>query len=165
MSPLGERLSRTFGVTVEQGYPHFDPELAYDPARGQYNSRLLLAALLGEAPEEKVRVLGVTSVDLFIPVLTYVFGEAQLAGTAAVVSFYRLDNAIYGLPGSEDLLFERLCKEATHELGHTYNLLHCPDDRCVMSSSSYVAGVDGKSDRFCTECTRVLRAETVPGRR
>jgi archaemetzincin len=157
LGPLGEELRRVFGVNVEQRYPRFDPELAYDSSRGQYNSRLLLAALLAEAPSGTGRILGVTSVDLFIPVLTWVFGEAQLDGAAAIVSFHRLDNEIYGLPASEDLLFERLRKEAIHELGHTYNLVHCHDDRCVMSSSTYVDGVDIKSARFCAECTRILR--------
>lgn len=162
LGPLAERLERVFGFEVRQRYPSFDPEIAFDAGRGQYNSRVLLAALLKEIPEGGGRVLGVTSVDLFIPVLTYVFGEAQLDGSAAVVSFYRLDNEIYGLPGSDKLLFERLCKEAVHELGHTYNLLHCPDDRCVMSSSTYVNGVDGKSEKFCAECTRELRTRKDP---
>jgi hypothetical protein len=64
-------------------------------------------------------VLGIAGVDLFIPILTYVFGEAQLAGRAAVVSTYRLDNALYGLPANHRLLLDRLAKEAIHELGHT----------------------------------------------
>lgn len=159
MAPLGERLTRVFGLSVERHYPGFDPELAFDPSRGQYNSRLLLAALLTEVPAGTSRVLGVTGVDLFIPVLTYVFGEAQLDGVAALVSFHRLDNVVYGLPSSEHLLFERLCKEAIHELGHTYNLMHCHQDRCVMSSSTYVEGIDIKSDQFCARCQRALRAK------
>jgi archaemetzincin len=162
MAPLAERLGATFDVTVEQRYPGFDPELAFDTSRVQYNSRLLLAALLSDVSAESGRVLGVTSVHLFIPVLTYVFGEAQLGGTAAIASFYRLDNAIYGLPSSDELLFERLCKEAVHELGHTYNLLHCHDDRCVMASSTYVGGVDIKSERFCAACARLLKNPSRP---
>ena len=95
--------------------------------------------------------------DLFIPVLTYVFGEAQLDGRAAVVSTYRLDNQIYGLPPDRDLLFQRLVKEAVHELGHTYNLVHCHRPPCVMLSSPYVEGIDQKSDWFCEDCLRSLR--------
>ena len=108
--------------------------------------------LLRDAPRDTARVLGVTAVDLFIPVLTFVFGEAQLEGRAAVVSTYRLDSEIYGLPADPELLFERLCKEAVHELGHTYDLMHCHESRCVMLSSTYVEEIDLKSDQFCSRC-------------
>lgn len=157
LSPLAGRLTEVFGLAVERHPPAFDPETAYDASRGQYNSRLLLARLLEDAPPEAARVLGVAGVDLFIPVLTYVFGEAQLDGRAAVVSLYRLDNALYGLPPDPGLLYERLVKEAVHELGHTYDLLHCQRNRCVMASSTYVENIDLKSERFCDRCLGALR--------
>ena len=103
-------------------------------------------------------------VDLFIPVLTYVFGEAQLAGRAAVVSTHRLDCQLYGLPANRKLLLQRLRKEAIHELGHTYNLLHCHQHPCVMMSSTYVEGIDLKSDRFCDRCLDQLRQSGVKAR-
>ncbi len=154
---LADQLAGVFHLEVKQHPPTFDPELAFDSSRGQYNSRILLAQLLRDAPDSHTRVLGVTEVDLFIPVLTYVFGEAQLDGRAAVVSAYRLDNQLYGLPPNRDLLFQRLCKEAIHELGHTYNLLHCHNQTCVMTSSTYVEDIDLKSDRFCDRCLKCLR--------
>lgn len=156
LAPLAGRLTEVFGLAVEERLPGFDPEVAYDPSRGQYNSRVFLAELLRTTPPRASRVLGVTTVDLFIPVLTYVFGEAQLDGRAAVVSLHRLDNEVYGLPPDPDLLFERLVKEAVHELGHTYNLVHCHQDRCVMASSTFVDGIDLKSYRFCGRCSRAL---------
>ncbi len=157
--PLADRLARAFGLVVEQHAPSFDAEIAFDASRGQYNSRILLAELLRAAPPEATRVLGVTAVDIFIPVLTYVFGEAQLGNRAAVVSTHRLSNELYGLPPNPDLFFERLCKEAIHELGHTYSLVHCHNNRCVMTSSTYVENIDLKSDRFCGECLRMIRKE------
>lgn len=157
VAPLATRLAGIFHVRVEQHPPSFDPELAFDAARGQYNSRLLLAQLLNQQAQGAARILGVAGVDLFIPVLTYVFGEAQLDGRAAVVSTYRLDNRIYGLPPDRDLLFQRLCKEAVHELGHTYNLVHCGRHPCVMLSSPYVDGIDLKSESFCEDCLSRLR--------
>jgi archaemetzincin len=111
--------------------------------------------LLGEHRDADTRALGVAGVDLFIPILTYVFGEAQLEGTAAVVSTYRLDNAIYGLPKDDGLLLDRLTKEATHELGHTFGLLHCQRGHCVMHSSTYAEDVDLKSPQFCASCDPV----------
>lgn len=162
LAPLGERLERLLPLTVEQHPPGFDPELAYDPSRGQYNSRILLAQLLRD--ERADRVLGVAGVDLFIPVLSFVFGEAQLDGRAAVVSTQRLDNALYGLATDPGLLFERLVKEAVHELGHTFNLLHCADGRCVMASSTYVEQIDLKGERFCDRCLDALRTHPVAAR-
>lgn len=159
---LSRHLTRTFGLRVEQHPPGFDPETAYDASRGQHSSRILLAQLLQDAPLGTGRVLGVTDVDLFIPVLTFVFGEAQLDGPAAVVSTHRLDNERYGLPRDPELLFERLVKEATHELGHTYHLLHCAADRCVMGASRNVDEVDLKSDRFCPRCAEAMRQMEVP---
>jgi archaemetzincin len=156
LQPLAERLTQVFGLRVEQHPPGFDPELAFDASRGQYNSRILLGRLLRDSPQDEARVLGVTAVDLFIPVLTFVFGEAQLKGRAAAVSTYRLDNEIYGLAPDPKLLFERLCKEAIHELGHTYNLMHCHESRCVMLSSTYVEEIDLKSDQFCPRCRGML---------
>jgi archaemetzincin len=89
---------------------------------------------------------------LYIPVLTFVFGEARLNGQCAVVSSYRLDNKFYGLPDDPALLQERLLKEAIHELGHTYGLFHCQNPECVMKSSTYVEEIDFKSSRFCDKC-------------
>ena len=100
--------------------------------------------------------------DLFIPVLTYVFGEAKLDGRAAVVSSFRLDNQIYGLPRDPELLLDRLRKEALHELGHTYNLVHCRRHPCVMMSSTYVEDIDQKSNRFCRHCLDVVQRGRPP---
>jgi archaemetzincin len=158
LQPLGERLEQIFGLEVRQAAPGFDSEIAFDESRGQYNSRILLAQLLRDTQPEVLRVLGVAGVDLFIPVLTYVFGEAQLGGRAAVVSLHRLDDELYGLPPNPLRLVERLHKEAVHELGHTFDLVHCHRDRCVMLSSTYVEEIDLKSDLFCTPCLTTVRA-------
>ena len=99
-----------------------------------------------------MKILGVTAVDLFIPILTYVFGEAQLDGIGALVSMHRLNNRLYGLPDNDQLLRERLNKEAIHELGHTFGLLHCSTPGCVLSASTYVEDIDQKSDQVCHEC-------------
>lgn len=165
IEPLARRLEEIFRLRVETRPPSFDPELAFDSDRGQYNSRVLLAQLLREPPlhheaddgAPATRILGLTNVDLFIAVLTFVYGEAQLDDRAAVVSAYRLDSQLYGLPPDRKLLFDRLVKEAVHELGHTFGLLHCTDYRCVMASSTYVEEIDLKDERFCDRCLMRLR--------
>jgi archaemetzincin len=125
---------------------------AYSPERNQYHATLLLASLLRTLPEPGARILGVTGVDLYIPVLTFVFGQAQLAGPGAILSTYRLQNEFYGLPPDPDMLLDRVIKEAVHELGHSFGLVHCPDFRCVMNASTYVEEVDLKGDWYCREC-------------
>ncbi len=129
---------------------------AFDPLRNQYNSSYLLAQLIDNPPKDAGRILGVCGFDLFIPILTFVFGEAQLEGIGAIVSIYRLKNEFYGGPPNNHLLMERLLKEVTHELGHTYNLFHCHNPRCVMTNSTYVEDIDEKSVMFCKDCERFI---------
>jgi len=155
-------LERVFDREIRVRIPWFDPETPYDSSRGQYNSTVFLKLLLGDSGDDAWRVLGVTSVDLFIPVLTYVFGEAQVNGRAAVVSSHRLRPEAYGLPVDRERLGDRLDKEAVHELGHTLGLLHCADHECVMTSSTYVEEIDLKQVEFCPSCLRAVRG--VPGK-
>ena len=94
--------------------------------------------------------------DLYIPVLTYVFGEAQLNGIAAVVSSFRLRDELYGLPKNPKRLKERLEKEAVHELGHTFGIVHCRDPECIMYSTTYAEEIDFKSINLCKICSSLL---------
>ena len=161
LDDVGNRIAKAFSTTVTTLPPRFDPEMAFDKSRGQYHSTVILESLLADSSNSGDRILGVAGVDLFIPILTYVFGEAQLDGRAAVVSIYRLDNGRYGLPGSASLLNDRLAKEAIHELGHTAGLVHCHHPVCVMRSSTYVEDIDVKSAEFCPDCLQELRTSVV----
>jgi archaemetzincin len=134
----------------------------YAPERRQHHATLLLATLLRHLPASDAKIVGVTSEDLFIPVLTFVFGQSQLDGPAAVVSTHRLHNEFYGLPPDETLLLTRTVKEVLHELGHAYGLVHCRDQLCVMRASTYVEEVDLKDARFCEACTATIRRDARP---
>jgi archaemetzincin len=149
---LAAELARIFQVSCHVHEEHFPAEFACDLIRGQYHSTSILQRLGPLLPDAGARVLGVTNLDLYIPVLTFVFGEAQLGGTCALVSLHRLREEFYGLPPNEELLFERLLKESAHELGHVLGLRHCPDWRCVMASSHDVARLDLKSETYCHSC-------------
>ena len=132
-------------------------QAAYDESRRQYHSARLLAQLCELAPLNRGKVLGVTNLDLFIPIFTFVFGEAQVGGAAALMSTHRLRQEFYGLPADGQLLFARAEKEAIHELGHAYGLAHCRSFDCVMRFSNSVEEVDLKACNFCQLCEARLR--------
>jgi archaemetzincin len=148
---LVKGLEEGLGLDVRIRDPDFDPDAARDTGRAQYNSSVLLARLLQMARPDS-RILGVAGVDLFIPILTYVFGEAQVGGPAAVVSLHRLRPELYGLPPDPRLTEQRLLIETLHEMGHTFGLLHCLEPGCVMGSSTYVEQIDLKTHEFCSAC-------------
>jgi len=128
------------------------PEGTLDVRRRQHASGRVLEWLLQRGPAQG-RVLGVTDVDLFIPILTFVFGEAQLGGRAAVVSTARLSEPV---PMDRRVLWERLAKEAVHELGHALGLTHCSRPECAMSRSSGLRDVDRKGGQLCADCQALL---------
>ena len=134
-----------------------DIEFAYDPARRQYRSIAVLEMLAATRPADARKLVGVTERDLFIPVLTFVFGQAQLSGEVAVVSLARLRQEFYGLPGSREIFLERVAKEALHETGHTFGLVHCAEVSCAMSLATNVRQIDRKQAGFCRSCEGLLR--------
>jgi len=152
---LAATLARTFRTPCRIRPETFDLSFARDEKRHQYYSTAILQKL-EKASDLDARVLGVTACDLYVPVLTFVFGEAQLDGACAVVSTARLQEEFYGTPGRAELHRERLVKEGVHELGHTFGLRHCADWRCVMSSSHGVERLDVKSADFCGACAKVI---------
>lgn len=155
MEQLAASLARAFRTPCRIRPEAFDLRFALDERRQQYYSTAILQRLEEMAAPE-TRLLAVTESDLYVPVLTYVFGEAQLDGDCAVVSTARLRDEFYGLPPRPDLLKERLLKEAVHELGHTFGLRHCPDWACVMASSHAVEVLDVKSAEFCRTCRKPI---------
>jgi archaemetzincin len=152
LSFLKKSIFETFKIQTRIRNRPFDLSLTYDPARDQYNSNGLLLELINEPPPETLKILGVTELDLFIPIFTFLFGEAQLNGRGALVSTHRLHNQFYGISEDKELLENRLLKESIHELGHTFGLIHCFTLKCVMKSSTYVEEIDQKSIRFCRSC-------------
>jgi archaemetzincin len=153
-------VQRAFGVPVTVLQDRARPEGTMDARRRQHASGRILKWLLEKGPPQ-TKVLGITDVDLFIPILTFVFGEAQLGGTAAVVSIARLKEPI---PVSDPrLVVERLAKEAIHELGHAMGLVHCATPDCAMGRSASVRDVDAKQGKLCDGCRAELRARAAQG--
>jgi archaemetzincin len=156
LEPLAEGLTRRLRVACSIQPGALEPEFAFNALRRQYHSTEILKKILQRPAGADTKTLGVTDIDLYIPVLTFVFGEAQLADGGAVVSAHRLHQEFYGLPMDRPLLEERLLKEALHELGHTYGLRHCSDYACVMSPSNSVERIDLKGADFCSLCAQAI---------
>lgn len=147
---------REYNCTVLLKDAHLDISDFYDPGRRQYNGDRLLREVGSMNFPESSKVIGLFNVDIFIPILTYIFGQAQLGGRNAITSFYRLSNESYGLPKNDKILLDRFKKEIIHELGHTFGLIHCHTPTCVMRSSTYVEDIDQKEAQLCLKCRAEL---------
>lgn len=128
------------------------PLSAFEPKRNQYYARKIIEILLQDLPEDCEKMICVTDVDLCTPVLTFVYGEAQLDGQVAVVSTNRLKQEFYSLPTDDRLLLQRLVKESLHEIGHCYGLVHCSSKQCVMYFSNNILNIDNKQSHYCVKC-------------
>lgn len=154
---VAENIRKDFRSPTKISRSIINPENSYDLARKQYHSTKILKEMLDELPSNASKMIGIISFDLFIPILTFVFGEAQLDGQVGIVSLARLRQEFYGLPPNQALLQRRLIKEVKHELGHTFGLIHCSLRSCVMSVANNIADVDAKGFSFCDGCRELLR--------
>jgi len=152
LTQLAPAMANLFRVPTEVLQVRLDPEFAYHAERQQYHSSEILQAMQRYVGPDSWRVLGVTAVDLYIPILTFVFGEAQIGGPCGLVSAHRLRQEFYGLPADREIAQERLLKEAVHELGHTLDLTHCDDYQCAMAPSHAVEWIDLKDSALCGGC-------------
>jgi archaemetzincin len=141
----------TFALPVRSVRLWERPSDTFDARRNQHLSTRILRWLNAVRPGDAHKILGITDADLFIPILTFVYGEAQLDGPAAVVSTARLSSGV-PVPNARAVLRSRLIKECIHELGHALGLIHCARSHCVMSRSVNLAHVDAKDDELCHDC-------------
>ncbi len=149
---LAEAVKKEFLIVVNLKEGHLDLSEFYDPTRRQYNGVKLIYELESTLSSDSSKILGLFNVDLFIPILTFIFGQAFLNGRTGIASSYRLSNERYGIKTDEKIITERFIKEVIHELGHTFGLIHCHIPTCVMRSSTYVEDIDQKSAHLCLSC-------------
>ena len=156
LAAIRESLRQGYGIEVELGDALGEPGFAWDAERRQYNAPLILRHLLDLASEcpgaGPAQLLAVTGKDIFIPMLSFVYGQAQLGGRVAIVSMARLRPEFYSLPADEELLQTRAHKEALHEVGHLFGLVHCPDASCAMALSTGIRQLDRKQPSLCAGC-------------
>jgi archaemetzincin len=141
-------------VTVHES--HIDLSPYYDESRRQYDGNRLLREIDAIQLPDAAKKMGLFRVDLFIPILTYIFGQAIFKGETGIASLYRLRNEQYGMRPDDEVLYERFRKVIIHELGHTFGLVHCHVPNCVMRSSTYVEDIDQKRQHLCANCKEQL---------
>ena len=149
---IAEKIRLIYDYPVEERECYIDLSEYYNPARRQYNANSLLNIINEFTSDDSIKTVGLFRVDLYIPVLTYIFGQAILSGETAIASLYRLKNELYGLEKNENLLQDRFIKVVIHELGHAFGLPHCLNPVCVMRSGTYVEDLDQKDSGLCIKC-------------
>lgn len=146
-------------VLTEECHPDLSPY--YNPARRQYDGDRLLNRIPEWTSSGYSKLIGLFSVDLYIPVLSHIFGQAFLGWQTAIASSFRLRNELYGLKQDDGLLQSRTIKEVIHELGHTFGLVHCHTLSCVMRSSTYVEEIDLKGMALCSTCRSLIESDSI----
>lgn len=156
LEAIVDDVEREFLLPVKTQEGFLDLSEFYDAARRQYDGNLLLKEIESRNASDDCKTLGVFNVDLFIPILTFIFGQAFLNGRSGIASIYRLSNERYGIKHDQKIFIDRIRKEIIHELGHTFGLIHCQNPTCVMRSSTYVEDIDQKSHQLCHQCKAKL---------
>jgi len=124
----------------------------FHAGRNQYLADGLLTELSSVARPGNTLILGITGEDLFSRGMNFVFGIATTG--RALVSTFRLQPEVYGMPPNGKLFRRRVLTEVVHELGHALNLPHCEHPGCVMYFSTWIGDTDRKGPGFCYRCRR-----------
>jgi archaemetzincin len=98
------------------------------------------------------KILAICDFDAYSDKLNFVYGQAHLDGSISAIYLPRLRQEFYGLKPHESLLYQRLVKEAVHELGHSFGLNHCENIKCVMHFSNSLSDTDIKTNHLCNLC-------------
>jgi archaemetzincin len=151
VSVVGANIQAVLGLFTDIQPVRSKPDFAFLPVRNQYDASKILKSLAAETGGAPLK-LGLTQSDLSIPILTYVFGESQLGGKAAVISLHRLFDI------DRQIVYQRAAKIAVHEVGHLLGLEHCWEADCLMRFSKQLQQLDRLPLRFCSSCEyEVLR--------
>jgi archaemetzincin len=159
LEKVAEEVNREYQFLVLVKECHSDLSEFYDPTRGQYDGNKLLKFVDSNSSSGTLKTIGLFRIDLFIPILTYIFGQAVFKGSTGIASIYRLRNEQYGIKRDDNLLLERFGKVVIHEVGHTFGLVHCYVPNCVMRSSTYVEDIDQKDNHLCAKCKMEIETE------
>jgi archaemetzincin len=150
---IADTLEKTYNLKVEISTSINLPKESYNPSRSQYLAEKILDFMKKKFSGKN---FAVANADIYAEGLNFIFGQAELNGGVGIVSIYRLNPKFYGLPFNKKLFFERIEKEAVHEVGHMLGLTHCENESCVMSFSNSIFEVDKKSKNLCEKCKKLI---------
>ncbi len=132
------------------------PKYAYNPTRGQYHSSSILKRVEELYDTSWDCAIGFTDVDLFVPEVPFIFGEADRSSRSAIISLIRLSPESGPAESRHDLMMKRLMSEAIHQLGLIRGLAQCPNNRCVMFDAAVVQEIDKRGSAMCANCRKRL---------
>jgi archaemetzincin len=153
---LAPAIAEFLALPVQLLAPKPLPAHTYHVGRDQYHSTQLLEYLLADSSAGALRILGITSADLYIPIFNFIFGEAQVDGSAAIISLFRPSGGGEADRPPISHLLKRLLKLGLHELGHTFGLGHCRQEGCLMGFSANLEILDRKNLDLCQYCQIML---------
>lgn len=156
LESIARDVEQEFLIEVEVTDGYLDLSHYFDSARRQYNANRLIETIEKDFASDTCKTIGLFTVDLYIDILTFIFGQAYLNGRSGIASMFRLRNERYGLSRNDELMLQRFRTEIIHELGHTFGLIHCHVPGCVMQTSTYVEDIDQKEHQFCHHCKSQL---------
>lgn len=156
---IAKTLRQTFKASVNRLSVPLDTDSLFSRERKQYYSTGFIEQTAKQTVQITGKIIIITELDIYVPVLTFLFGEAQLNGKHSIVSVFRLHEEFYESITNNELLFERTIKEIYHELGHNFGLIHCKDWDCVMHSSNSIEEVDIKGSTYCNKCVNLLNID------
>jgi archaemetzincin len=73
-------------------------------------------------PDKGKKLLAICDFDAYSSGLNFVFGQAQIDGGVSAIYLPRLRQEFYDLNTNKSLFYQRIIKEAVHELGHAFGL-------------------------------------------
>lgn len=130
----------------------------YDSAKKQFKAYMVIEKIAAKRDaDKKGKALGLTTVDISMPKMNFVYGVTNTVKKAAVLSFARLTILPGGLHLGFKTVEERIFKESAHEVGHLLGLTHCFEPPCMMSFANSIKEVDDKLPSLCNACGEKLK--------
>lgn len=154
VSQISAELKNQLRIVTDMHLPMGIPKEFRDSYRDQYSIERILK-FLNENVQGKV--LAITDSDMFTLDMNFAYGQAQMNGSSAIISTFRLRPEFYRKHSDNSVLMERSVKESVHNVGHMLGLKHCLNEKCVMNFSPTIFNLDKKTKKFCEDCKIKLR--------